>query len=204
VHHDGQVSALPLVLASSSPQRRAILAQLGLPFRVVEPSYEEIPLPLGPIELVETHARGKAGSVERAEGDGAILGVDTAVVIDDDVLGKPVDAEHARAMLDRLAGREHVVASGLTLRLDGFETTDHATTVVRFRPLGARALDDYVALGEWQGRAGGYAIQGRGAALVDSVIGDYANVVGLPVALLVRVLLDNFPADTVFSPASQP
>jgi septum formation protein len=204
VHRDDQVSALPLVLASSSPQRRAILGQLGLPYRVVAPSYEELPLPVGPIELVETHARGKARSVERSAGDGAILGVDTAVVIDDDVLGKPVDAAHARAMLDRLAGREHVVASGLTLRLDGLETTDHATTVVRFRRLDPRTLDDYVALGEWRGRAGGYAIQGRGAALVESVAGDYANVVGLPVALLVRVLLDNFPADTVFSPAPQP
>jgi septum formation protein len=204
VDRGGHVSALPLLLASSSPQRRALLQQLGLPFRVVTPGYEELALPLAPIELVEAHARGKARSVERAKGDGAILGVDTAVVVDDDVLGKPVDAEHARAMLGRLAGREHVVASGLTLRLGELETTRHATTVVRFRSLAPRALDEYVALGEWQGRAGGYAIQGRGAALVESVDGDYANVVGLPVALLVSVLLEIFPADTVFSPAPQP
>jgi septum formation protein len=204
VDRGGHASALPLLLASSSPQRRAILDQLGLPYRVVSPAYDELPLPLEPIELVRTHARGKARSVERAEGDGAILGVDTAVVIDGEVLGKPVDAGHARAMLGRLAGREHVVASGLTLRLGELETTEHATTAVRFRPLDRRELDDYVALGEWRGRAGGYAIQGRGAALVESVDGDYLNVVGLPVALLVRVLLEIFPADTVFSSAPQP
>jgi septum formation protein len=197
-------SAMPLVLASRSPQRRAILTQLALPYRVVEPDYEEGPLPLTPSELVETHARGKALSVERGPDDGAVLGVDTAVVIDGDVLGKPVDADHAREMLWRLAGREHVVCSGLTLRDDELELTEHATTVVRFRAITSDDVDEYVRLGEWQGRAGGYAIQGRGAALVESVTGDYANVVGLPVALLVRLLREHFPADTIFSPAPGP
>jgi septum formation protein len=200
----GHLSALPLLLASSSPQRRAILTQLGLPFRVVDPDYEELALPVEPIELVEAHARGKARSVEPGDGDGAVLGVDTAVVVDRDVLGKPAGAAHARAMLARLAGREHVVASGLCLRLADLEVTEHATTVVRFRSLDADELDAYVALGEWRGRAGGYAIQGRGAALVESVTGDHANVVGLPVSLLVRLLRQNFPADTIFSPAPRP
>jgi septum formation protein len=198
------VSALPLVLASRSPQRRAILTQLALPYRVVEPDYEERALPLAPIELVEAHARGKARSVERAPSDGAVLGVDTAVVIDGDVLGKPVDTDDARAMLGRLAGREHIVISGLTLRHGEDEITAHAATVVRFRACTPDELEAYVQIGEWQGRAGGYAIQGRGAALVESVTGDYANVVGLPVALLVRVLLEKFPADTIFSPAPRP
>jgi septum formation protein len=197
-------SALPLVLASSSPQRRAILGQLGLPFRVVTPDYVELPLPLSPSELVEAHARGKARSVAREQGDGAILGVDTAVVIDGEVLGKPVDAAHAREMLWRLAGREHLVCSGLTLRDDELEITEHETTVVRFRACSSDEVDAYVRLGEWEGRAGGYAIQGRGAALVESVSGDYANVVGLPVALFVRLLRDNFPADTIFSVAPRP
>jgi septum formation protein len=197
-------SAFPLVLASSSPQRRAILTQLGLPFRVVQPGYEELPLPVGASELVETHARGKALSVERGPADGLVLGVDTAVVIDGDVLGKPVDADHAREMLWRLAGREHVVCSGLTLRGDELEITQHESTIVRFRPCSSDEVDAYVRLGEWEGRAGGYAIQGRGAALVESVTGDYANVVGLPVGLLIRLLRDNFPADTIFSPAPGP
>ena len=198
------MSALPLVLASRSPQRRAILTQLALPYRVVEPGYDERALPLAAIELVETHARGKARSVEREPDDGAVLGVDTAVVIDEDVLGKPVDSGHAREMLERLEGREHLVVSGLTLRHGDDEITGHASTVVRFRPLSAAELEAYLQLGEWEGRAGGYAIQGRGAALVESVTGDYANVVGLPVALLVRLLLQNFPADTIFSPAPRP
>jgi septum formation protein len=200
----GNNSAMPLVLASRSPQRRAILTQLALPYRVVEPDYDETALPLTPSELVEAHARGKARSVEREPDDGAILGVDTAVVIDGDVLGKPVDADHAREMLWRLAGREHVVCSGLTLRDEEMELTEHATTVVRFRAITSDEVDAYVRLGEWQGRAGGYAIQGRGAALIESVTGDYANVVGLPVALLVRLLRDYFPADTIFSPAPGP
>jgi septum formation protein len=107
-------------------------------------------------------------------------------------------------MLWRLAGREHVVCSGLTLRNDDIEVTEHATTAVRFRACSPDEVDAYVRLGEWQGRAGGYAIQGRGAGLVESITGDYANVVGLPVALLVRLLRDNFPADTIFSPAPGP
>jgi septum formation protein len=195
------VSALPLLLASRSPQRRAILTQLALPHRVVDPDYHELPLPVSPSELVEAHARGKARSVERRPRDGAILGVDTAVVIDGDVLGKPVDADHARTMLWRLAGRDHVVCSGLTLRDDDLEITRHDTTIVRFRPCSSDEVDEYVRLGEWRGRAGGYASQGRGAALGEGVTGDYANVVGLPVGLLVRLLRENFPADTIFSAA---
>jgi septum formation protein len=199
-----QGSALPLVLASRSPQRQAILSQLGVPYRVAEPDYDEQALPVRPSELVEAHSLGKARSVVRVPGDGAVLGVDTAVVIDDDVLGKPTDAVHARMMLDRLAGREHVVCSGLTLRTDELEVTRHASTVVRFGTWTPDELDAYVELGEWQGRAGGYAIQGRAAALVECVSGDYSNVVGLPVALLVRLLRDIFPADTIFSPAPRP
>ncbi len=187
------MSALPLVLASRSPQRRAILTQLALPYRVVEPDYDERVLPLEPIDLVETHARGKARSVDREPHDGAVLGVDTAVVIDDDVLGKPVDTGHAREMLERLAGREHVVVSGLTLRHGDAEITGHASTVVRFRALDAGELEAYLQLGEWEGRAGGYAIQGRGAALVESVTGDYANVVGLPVRTARPFAAPEFP-----------
>jgi septum formation protein len=204
VSSGSQDSAFPLVLASSSPQRRMLLTQLGLPFRVVPPDYDEQPLPVAPSELVETHALGKARSVERGPADGAILGVDTAVVIDGTVLGKPSDAGHAREMLWRLAGREHVVCSGLALRHDDLEIAQHESTIVRFRACSSDEVDAYVRLGEWRGRAGGYAIQGKGAALAESVAGDYANVVGLPVALLVRLLRHHFPADTIFSPAPGP
>jgi septum formation protein len=183
-----------LVLASSSPQRRAILEQLGLPFGVVAPRYEERDdTGLSPAELVRAHAAGKARSVA-AEAEGRpVLGVDTAVVVDGQALGKPGDEAEAAAMLELLAGRTHVVVSGLCLLTPGWEVVEHEETVVAFRPLTARDVERYVVTGEWQGRAGGYAIQGRGAALVARVEGDYFNVVGLPAALLVRLLADRFP-----------
>jgi septum formation protein len=178
---------MTLVLASRSPQRRAILTQLGLEFRIAEPSYEELPLPVAPHELAERHSIGKARSVEAGEGE-TVLGVDTLVVIGDRVLGKPADAAEAASMLALLAGRTHHVVSGLTLRDAPGERTGHARTAVRFRPLDAAAIDDYVARGEWRGRAGGYAIQEAGAALVSNIEGCFFNVVGLPVALLVEML----------------
>jgi septum formation protein len=183
-----------LVLASSSPQRRAILEQLGLPFWVVAPRYEERDdTGLSPAELVRAHAAGKARSVAGEAGDRPVLGVDTAVVVDGRVLGKPVDEEEAGDMLGLLAGRAHVVVSGLCLLAPGWEVVDHEETVVAFRPLTAGDVESYVATGEWRDRAGGYAIQGRGAALVARVEGDYLNVVGLPAALLVRLLADRLP-----------
>jgi septum formation protein len=178
----------PLLLASRSPQRRAILEQLGLPFRVLEPAYHEVPLTLPPEDVVRAYAEGKARSVERRAGDGPVLGVDTDVVLDGDLLGKPADAAAATAMLRRLAGRDHVVLSGLSLLDEQGQHTDLAATTVRFRPLDEREIADYVAMGEWRGRAGAYAIQGRGAALVERIDGCFYNVVGLPVALLVRLL----------------
>ena len=121
-----------------------------------------------------------------------MLGVDTAVALDARLYGKPADADDAARMLEELAGRTHVVVSGLCLVTPGWELVEHAETRVRFRPLTARDLAAYVRAGEWEGRAGGYAIQGRGAALVEAIDGDYLNVVGLPVALLVRVLAERF------------
>jgi septum formation protein len=142
-----------------------------------------------PAELVRTHAVEKARSVATRPGDGPVVGVDTAVVLSDDtVLGKPADAAAAHGMLERLAGRPHRVLSGLAVLADGSERVAHAETVVRFRPLTDAELAAYVASGEWEGRAGGYAIQGLGAGLVTGIDGDYANVVGLPVALLVETL----------------
>ena len=116
-----------------------------------------------------------------------MLGVDTVVVLDGEVLGKPDDAAHARAMLSRLQGRTHTVVSGLHLTGAG-EGTE--ATQVAFRPLSPAQMDRYVALGEWRGRAGGYAIQERGAALVRRIEGDYLNVVGLPVGLLLDLAPD--------------
>jgi septum formation protein len=183
--------APPLLLASTSPQRRAILEQLGLPFDVVAPRYEEDDPPgAAPVDLVREHAAGKARSVAAEARGRPVLGVDTAVVLDGRVYGKPQTAEEATAMLEALAGKTHEVVSGLCLITPGWEAVEHDVTRVTFRPLTGRDLASYVASGEWEGRAGGYAIQGLGAALVERIDGDYLNVVGLPAALLVRLLAE--------------
>ena len=109
-----------------------------------------------------------------------MLGVDTEVVVDGEALGKPAGAAEAEAMLERLSGRTHEVVSGLCLRTPAWEELHGETTLVTFRPLTARDLAHYSASGEWEGRAGGYAIQGLGASLVERIEGDYLNVVGLP------------------------
>jgi septum formation protein len=176
--------APPIVLASTSPQRRAILAQLGLPFEVVPPRYEET---RG--DALE-HAAGKARSVDG--GERPVLGVDTVVVLGGAVLGKPSGPGEAEAMLERLAGRTHEVVSGLCLRTQAWEELHGETTRVTFRPLTPRDLAHYVAAGEWEGRAGAYAIQGVGASLVERIEGDYLNVVGLPGAVLIRLLATRF------------
>jgi septum formation protein len=175
----------PLVLASTSPQRRAILEQLRIPFDVVAPDYEEEP-GRDPVD----HAAGKARSVQ--VGDRPVLGVDTEVVCDGAIFGKASDAGDAERMLEALSGKTHEVVSGLCLRTPAWEELHRDVTRVTFRPLTPRDLAHYVASGEWEGRAGAYAIQGLGANLVERIEGDYLNVVGLPGALLVRLLADRF------------
>jgi septum formation protein len=185
--------APPLVLASRSPQRRAILEQLGIPFDVVEPNYEEhAPEFADAADVVCEHARGKARSVAAGAGDRPVLGVDTEVVLQGQIFGKPADATEAEQMLEQLSGKTHVVMSGLCLLTPGWEVVDCEGTRVTFRELTPRDLATYVATREWEGRAGAYAIQGRGAALIKSIEGDYLNVVGLPGSLLVRLLADRF------------
>jgi len=185
--------APPLLLASTSPQRKAILEQLHIPFDVVEPRYdEETTTGVDPLQAVREHARGKARSVADIAEDRPVVGVDTAVVLDGRIFGKPANASEAEQMLEQLSGKTHVVVSGLCLLTHGWEDVEHEATQVAFRELDPRELGTYVATGEWEGRAGGYAIQGRGAALVRSIEGDYLNVVGLPAAVLVRLLAERF------------
>ena len=181
-----------LVLASTSPQRRAILEQLRIPFDVVAPVYEEHDPPdADPVQLVRDHAEGKARSVH-AEGRWT-LGVDTTVHLEGRTYGKPASAEEARAMLEELAGRTHMVVSGLCLLGPGVLRVEDARTLVTFRAADAGEIDRYVASGEWEGRAGGYAIQGLGARLVARIDGDYLNVVGLPATLLLGLLAAHAP-----------
>lgn len=187
-------TAPPLLLASRSPQRRAILEQLGIPFEVATPAYEEDDeAGASPAELIRAHAAGKARSVAAGAGDRPVLGVDTAVVLDGKAYGKPSGAEEAAEMLESLGGRTHEVVSGLCLLTPGWEELGADATSVTFRPLTPRDIAVYVASREWEGRAGSYAIQGLGAGLVERIDGDYLNVVGLPAALLVSLLAERLP-----------
>ena len=176
--------APPLILASTSPQRSAILDQLRIPFDVVPPGYVEEGD--DPVE----HAAGKARSVDG--GERPVLGVDTVVVCDGAVLGKPASLADAERMLELLSGCTHEVVSGLCLRARAWEELHRDVTRVTFRELTPRDIAAYLAAGEWEGRAGSYAIQGFGANLVARIEGDYLNVVGLPGALLVRLLAERF------------
>ena len=178
-------SAATLVLASRSPQRRAILTQLGVAFEVVVPEVSEVE-DGDPASLVAENALLKV----RAVPGSFVLGVDTTVVVDGRSYGKPGSEGDARSVLSLLSGRVHEVWSGIALRERGDERTATAVTSVRFRDLDEPLLEWYLASGEWRERAGGYAIQGRGAALVDSIEGDFWNVVGLPVPDLLRLVPD--------------
>ncbi len=177
-----------LVLASTSPQRRAILTQLAIPFEVVAPPYDETPGG-DPVE----HAAGKARSVDG--GTRPVLGVDTVVACRGETIGKPCDAADARRMLEALSGTTHEVVSGLCLRTAAWEELHSETTRVTFRALVAAEIESYIARGDWRERAGAYAIQGLGARLVARIEGDYLNVVGLPGALLVGLLARRFPGE---------
>jgi septum formation protein len=174
-----------LILASRSPQRRAILQQLGIRFEVVVPEVEETE-DGDPRGLVIENALRKARAVH---GD-LVLGVDTTVVVDGRSYGKPGDRDQASRFIRMLSGREHEVWSGIALKRNGAETTAARCTRVRFRTVDDALMRWYLDSGEWQDRAGGYAIQGRGAALVEAVDGDFWNVVGLPVPDLVRIAPD--------------
>jgi septum formation protein len=180
-----------IVLASRSPQRRALLAALGLDFEVRTPLIEE-DTDGDPRELVLLNAQRKAEAVATAAEGALVIAGDTEVVIDGEVLGQPGNPEEARAHLERLSGREHQVLGGLALlsadRNPGDEPrTGVEVSAVAFRKLEPQLLEAYLASGEWRGRAGSYAIQGLGSALVDAVRGDVSNVIGLPIGLLLRL-----------------
>ena len=186
------MSGRPLVLASTSPQRRAILEQLRIPFEVVPPVYEEHDPPdADPVALVLDHAEGKARSVHAD--DRITLGVDTTVQRDGEVFGKAADAGDAERMLRRLSGATHTVISGVSLLGPRFAAREYSTTDVSFRELAPEMIEAYVRSGEWRGGAGAYAIQGLGGRLVAGIRGDYLNVVGLPGALLVDLLERHAP-----------
>jgi septum formation protein len=184
------MSTASVILASGSPQRAEILRKLGVEFEVVVPGVEELTGGDPAVEVVE-NARMKARAVER---DGVVIACDTDVVLDGKALGKPADADEARAYLDRMSGRAHEVLSGLVvLREDGERSGLERTTVV-FRALSEGEKERYVRFGEWRGRSGGYAIQTLGSTLVERLEGSVSNVVGLPVGLLSELAPELFQA----------
>jgi septum formation protein len=175
-----------LVLASRSPQRRAILEALGVDFVVRPAAFAEGDAG-APEEVAAANALGKARAAVRAPGE-IVLGVDTVVALGGRIYGKPGGRAQARETLRALAGAAHTVVSGLALvGLEAAPRVASCATAVTFRELDEPTIDWYLAGGEWRERAGGYAIQGAGYALVDSISGDWTNVVGLPVATLLKL-----------------
>ncbi len=177
------------ILASASPRRRALLASAGLSFKVIPADADETWLPGElPRAYVLRVARAKARVVAAQQPAARVLAADTTVAVDDRVLGKPIDAEHAAAMLGDLSGREHHVHTAVVLREGRRETHRIVTTRVRFRSLDPGDIQRYIDTGEPFDKAGGYGIQGEGGALVEVVHGSYTNVVGLPLVETLRLL----------------
>jgi septum formation protein len=179
---------LPLVLASQSPRRRELLATAGIPFTVRVSPVEEIRAPGEPPDsYAKRLARAKAEAAWE-DRDEIVLGADTIVVLDEEVLEKPRDAADARSMLQRLAGREHIVITGICLRHPGGAQVESTATHVQFAPLTAAEIDAYVASGEPMDKAGAYAIQGLASKFVERIDGCYSNVIGLPLSQVYRYL----------------
>jgi septum formation protein len=181
------MSDAPLVLASRSPRRAAILDQLGIAFEAHPADVEELE-DGHPEAAARENALRKAAAVAARRPGRRVLGVDTVVDLDERILPKPDTPEQAAAWLRALSGRTHRVLGGLCLAGPGGQREALDATAVTFRELSGDEIDAYVDTGEWAGKAGGYAIQGRGAGLVRAVAGDYFTVVGLPVATLLDLL----------------
>jgi septum formation protein len=180
-----------LVLASSSPRRKELLQTLGLRFSVITSDVDETTSPeLTPAEVVEQLALRKAGAVAEKVSEGVVLGSDTIVVLDGQILGKPADEADAFRMLSALQGREHTVYSGVALidAASGRSEVAHNATQVRIRPMSEREIKAYIATGEPMDKAGSYAIQGIGSTIVEGIVGDYFTVVGLPLNLTAKML----------------
>jgi septum formation protein len=179
------------ILASSSPRRRELLASIGLTFDVMPSDIPEIHQPgESPEEYVARLSRGKAAVIAAKQPDAWIIAADTTVLLGDELLEKPADADDAKRMLATISGKTHTVYTGVTLQnaAQGWHDTRVAETEVRMLPLDERDIAWYVSTGEPLDKAGAYAAQGIGAVFIDSIHGSYTNVVGLPLALLFQML----------------
>jgi septum formation protein len=178
-----------LILASASPRRRDLLAQVGLvPDAIVAPEVDEGPLPRElPRACALRLAGAKADAVDAGDDD-AVLAADTVVALGRRMLGKPADAGEAAACLRLLSGRRHRVVTGLALRRGARRWSRSVDTAVRFKRLGEGEIASYLESREWEGKAGGYAIQGRAAGFIPWIGGSYSNVVGLPLTETLALL----------------
>lgn len=182
-----------LILASASPRRAELLRQLGLSFDVLPVDIDESPRNgEAPADYVCRLAREKALAGYQGQGatDALVIGSDTTVVLDDRILGKPVDQSHARDLLMQLSGRSHQVMTGVALATSGGVEVRVSITEVSFRLLDHREIEAYCATGEPMDKAGAYGIQGRGGAFVTGIRGSYSSVVGLPLDITARLLAD--------------
>lgn len=179
-----------LVLASSSPRRRELLTAAGIAFTVRPADADETALP---DETPEAHVRRlaekKALAATLGPGE-VVLGADTVVALDNEILGKPRDPDHAREMLQKLSGRRHDVFTAVCLRTPTTCQVESARTGVWFEPLTAEEIESYLSSGEPFDKAGAYAIQGLASKHIPRIEGSYSNVVGLPVELVYRLLRD--------------
>ena len=183
----------PIVLASASPRRAELLAAAGFDFEVETADVDETPRAgETPEAYVRRLAAEKARAVAARRPERLVLGADTTVVVDGDLLGKPAGAAEARAMLTRLQGRAHQVLTGVALVSGPWSRVEAASTDVWFAPMTPRDIDRYVASGEPMDKAGAYGIQGRASRFITRIDGSYTNVVGLPVAL-VHALVAEYP-----------
>ena len=178
-----------LVLASASPRRRALLAEAGVTFDVAAVDIDETPhVDESPREYVRRLALEKAHAARSQRPADAVLGADTAVVLDSEIFGKPADDADATRMLERLSGRSHDVLTGVALVWPGGERTAIDRTAVWFKQLSASDIAHYVASAEPRDKAGAYAIQGIGGQFVERIDGSHSNVVGLPMAIVLELL----------------
>lgn len=184
------MGAHQIVLASGSPRRKELLHQMGVDeFEILPARGEECaPAGLNPAQLVEQLALQKAREVAELRPDCAVIGADTVVALDDEVLGKPGSEERAKEMLRALSGRHHQVYTGVAVVVDGAVYTHVECTQVEFRALSDEEIDAYVATGEPMDKAGAYGIQGRACTMIRGIRGDYYNVVGLPVCAVHEML----------------
>ena len=178
-----------VILASASPSRKMLLEKAGVDFEVVVSGVDEtVPPEFTPAQTVETLAQRKGEAVLALRPEMPIIAADSVVSIDGLILGKPADDEAAKATLRRLSGRTHQLVTGVCLLAQGKMDLFHQVTQVTFYPLTEEEISEYVSRGESRGRAGSYGIEGIGVVLVQSIQGDYSNIVGLPVAETIRRL----------------